>query len=119
MPSRELGQTWFIGHDPVQIDFFTPRYRPQIHPARTKRKDTSENVIIGSEWIDEDVVKLTGLKYEYAQGFFIFRSDLSAVSAAGKDRKSVPTNALHRGILTISFFGQCCIAKTTSTRHST
>ncbi|KAF4311504.1 hypothetical protein GTA08_BOTSDO12759 [Botryosphaeria dothidea] len=73
----ELGQTWFIGHDPVQIDFFTPRYRPQIHPARTKRKDTSENVIIGSEWIDEDVVKLTGLKYEYAQGFFIFRSDLS------------------------------------------
>ncbi|EKG21155.1 hypothetical protein MPH_01511 [Macrophomina phaseolina MS6] len=76
--STELGQTWFIGHDPVHIDFFTPQYKPQIHPTRVKRKITEGNVVIGSEWIDEDIIKYTTkFKYDLADGFYLFRPNLS------------------------------------------
>ncbi|KAF2864937.1 hypothetical protein BDV95DRAFT_268392 [Massariosphaeria phaeospora] len=79
MRGCDAGQTWYHGPDPVHVRFLQPDYVPQLGNPRSAR-DTGSYLLIGSQWIEEDALKVGGYDYRYLPlGFCVLEPDLRYV----------------------------------------
>ncbi|KAF2499748.1 hypothetical protein BU16DRAFT_615137 [Lophium mytilinum] len=63
----DVGQTYFLGHEPVHMFFFTPRYRPQLEPTKSSGPDSqssTEYLIIGRELVEEYALQELGFDFK-------------------------------------------------------
>jgi hypothetical protein len=67
----DYGQTWFLGANPVHVQFFTKLYVPQISPAdfsRTKFGRMNESLIISTDVVEVEELKSLGHHFEVRDG---------------------------------------------------
>jgi hypothetical protein len=73
------GQTYFLGKQPVHVNFFKPCYKPQWHPS-VSYSDT-KHVVISKELVEEDALQEMRLEADCTDnGAYVLDCRLTAVS---------------------------------------
>ena len=65
--STEAGQTYFLGNQPVHVNFFKPQYRPQLEPSQNSpslNASQNEYLIVGRDLVDEYVLEEFGFEFK-------------------------------------------------------
>lgn len=76
----DAGQTYFIGNQPVHVNFFRPEYKPQFEAARPTV--SSEHIIISKDLIEEHALEELGFQYKMTvTGAYALDGRLATVSA--------------------------------------
>ena len=78
-PAIDTGQTFFMGHRPVHVHFFTPEYRPQLEASPDYI--SNECVIIAKEFVEEYALLELGFHFSSPEaGSYSLDSRLTYVS---------------------------------------
>lgn len=84
----EAGQTYFLGNQPVHVNFFKPQYRPQLEPSQNSpspNASQNEHLIIGRDLVDEYVLEEFGFEFKttnsggYALDFRLTANDVDTL----------------------------------------
>jgi hypothetical protein len=66
--AAEKGQTWFFGERPVHVRFNQPYSIPRF--ADFDNDTEQACVVIGTDIVDEDALRLTGIEFHSSRGGF-------------------------------------------------
>jgi hypothetical protein len=74
----DIGQTYFLGDQPIHVNFFRPDYKPQL--AASTSFSRSENVMVAKDLVEEHALRELGFRYRLNdKGEYILDCRLSAV----------------------------------------
>ncbi|KAF2733132.1 hypothetical protein EJ04DRAFT_469014 [Polyplosphaeria fusca] len=65
MRGSDAGQTYFLGEEPVHVNFFEPSYNPQFTPAT--RILANEHLLIPRAYVEEYALQQLGFQYKYME----------------------------------------------------
>ncbi|KAF2648473.1 hypothetical protein K491DRAFT_612710 [Lophiostoma macrostomum CBS 122681] len=76
--ASNIGQTYFLGDQPIHVNFFQPEYKPQL--AASTSPSRLENVMVGKDLLEEYALRELGFRYRLSdKGGYILDCRLSAV----------------------------------------
>ncbi|KAF2201249.1 hypothetical protein GQ43DRAFT_480870 [Delitschia confertaspora ATCC 74209] len=61
----ESGQTYFLGNEPIHINFFKPNYCPQMSGSSPSEPSASEYVVISKELVHEYALMELGFEFKF------------------------------------------------------